>query len=94
MTAWLDDNCGADGWATFDFSRMISGAWCHRFVIHVDAVSGESAFLIYGSRFAQLLELPEKPISGVPTTRQLPGRYRRFLPRAVARQSPKRHPSG
>jgi hypothetical protein len=59
----------------FDFSRMISGAWCYRFVIHVDAVAGEPAFLIYGSRFAQLLELPEKPISGVPITRQLPGRY-------------------
>jgi hypothetical protein len=74
---------------------MISGAWCHRFVIHVDAVSGESAFLIYGSRFAQLLELPEKPISGVPTTRQLPGRYRRFLPRAVALGKKRRYrPSG
>src|SRR5205807_1684103 len=59
----------------FDFSRMITGAWCHRFVICVDAVEGEPSFLIYGSRFAQLLELPEKPISGVPITRQLPGRY-------------------
>ena len=56
----------------FDFSRMINGAWSHRFVICGDAVAGEPAFLIYGSRFAQLLELPEKPISGVPITRQLP----------------------
>ena len=59
----------------FDFSRMISGSWTHRFVICADAVAGEPAFLIYGSRFAQLLELPEKPISGVPISRQLPGRY-------------------
>ena len=59
----------------FDFSQMISGAWSHRFVICVDAVAGGPSFLIYGSRFAQLLELPETPISGVPIARQLPGRY-------------------
>jgi hypothetical protein len=33
------------------------------------------AFLIYGSRFAKLLELPERPTRGIPITRQLPGRY-------------------
>ena len=38
-------------------------------------VAGELAFLIYGSSFAKLLELPEKPIHGIPITRQLPGRY-------------------
>jgi hypothetical protein len=59
----------------FDFSRMISGAWSHRFVIRADAVVNELAFLIYGSSFAKLLELPEKPIRGIPITRQLPGRY-------------------
>ena len=59
----------------FDFSRMIGGAWSQRFVICADAVVGELTFLIYGSRFAQLLELPEGPISGVPITPQLPGRY-------------------
>jgi hypothetical protein len=59
----------------FDFSRMICGAWCYRFVISVDAVAGEPTFLIYGSKFAQLLGLAQKPISGVPITRQLPGRY-------------------
>jgi hypothetical protein len=59
----------------FDFSRMVGGAWSQRFVICADAVVGELSFLIYGSRFAQLLELPEEPISGVPIARQLPGRY-------------------
>jgi hypothetical protein len=59
----------------FDFSRMISGAWSCRFVICADAILGELTFLIYGSRFAQLLELPAEPVSGVPITRQLPGRY-------------------
>ena len=35
----------------------------------------ELAFLIYGSGFAKLLELPEKTIRGIPITRQLPRRY-------------------
>jgi hypothetical protein len=59
----------------FDFSLMIGGAWNYRFVICTDAVVGELTFLIYGSRFAQLLELPAEPVSGVPIIRQLPGRY-------------------
>ena len=59
----------------FDFSRMIVGAWSHRFVICTDTVVGELVFLIYGSRFAQLLELPEEPISGILINGQLPGRY-------------------
>jgi hypothetical protein len=59
----------------FDFSGMIGGAWSHRFVICADAVVGELTFLIYGSSFAQLLELPEEPISDISITRQLPGRY-------------------
>jgi len=59
----------------FDFSRMIAGDWSHRFVICTDAVVSELVFLIYGSRFAQLLELLEEPISGNPITGQLPERY-------------------
>jgi hypothetical protein len=58
----------------FDFSSVI-GAWNYRFVICTDAGVGELTFLIYGSRFAQLLELPAEPISGIPIARQLPGRY-------------------
>ena len=59
----------------FDFSGMIGGAWSHRFVICADPSVGELSFLIYGSRFAQLLDLPEEPISGSPISRLLPGRY-------------------
>ena len=59
----------------FELSRMSSGAWSHRFVICAAAVVNELAFLIYGSRFAKLLELPERPTRGIPITRQLPGRY-------------------
>jgi hypothetical protein len=54
---------------------MRSGAWSNRFVICAEAVVNELAFLIYGSRFAKLLELPERPTRGIPITRQLPGRY-------------------
>jgi len=59
----------------FDFSAVIGGAWNYRFVICTDAAVAELTFLIYGSRFAQLLELPAEPISGIPIARQLPGRY-------------------
>jgi hypothetical protein len=63
----------------FDFSSMIGGAWNHRFVICTDAGVGELTFLLYGSRFAQLLELPAEPTSGIPIARQLPSRYLRLF---------------
>jgi hypothetical protein len=59
----------------FDFSWMIGGSWSHRFVICADAADGELTFLMYGSRFAQLLELPPEPVTGLPIARQLPRRY-------------------
>ena len=61
--------------AAFDFSRMIGGAWSHRFVVYVDPVSSDLKFLTYGSKFAELLELSQKPIGDFPINRQLPGRY-------------------
>jgi len=63
----------------FDFSWMIGGAWSHRFVICADAVGGELTFLMYGSRFAQLLELPLEPVAGLGIGRQLPRRYLRLF---------------
>jgi hypothetical protein len=63
----------------FDFSCMIGGAWSHRFVICADAADGELTFLMYGSRFAQLLDLPPEPVAGLPIARQLPRRYLRLL---------------
>ena len=59
----------------FDFSSMIDGAWSYRFLICADTVDGEIAFLMYGTRFAQLLDLPPEPIAGLPIGRQLPPRY-------------------
>jgi hypothetical protein len=78
----------------FDFSRMVGGAWSQRFVICGDAVAGELTFLLYGSGFAQLLELPEKPVSGIPIVRQLPRRYLPLFTEgcrdAIARAAPVR----
>ena len=78
----------------FDLSRVAGGAWSHRFVICADAVADELSFLIYGSRLAQLLELPEEPTSGVPITRQLPPRYQPLFIRgcrnAIAQSAPVR----
>jgi len=78
ISFWRQKASESDGLpppSAFDFSRIIGGAWSYRFVLCVDVVVGELSFLIYGSRFAKLFELPEEPISGVPISRQLPGRY-------------------
>jgi hypothetical protein len=61
--------------SAFDFSRIICYAWSYRFVICADAVLGELSFLIYGSSFAKLLELPKEPIADMPIARQLQQRY-------------------
>jgi len=78
----------------FDLSRMVGGAWSHRFVIRADAATDELSLLIYGSKFAELLELPEEPLSGAPISRQLPGRYLSLFTRgcraAISRAAPVR----
>ena len=40
-----------------------------------DAIVGDHGFLIYGSQFALLLELPETPAFGAPLANQLLGRF-------------------
>jgi len=77
----------------FDFSRMISGAWSHRFVICADAVAGEPSFLIYGD-LRSCLNCPRSRSAAFQSPGNSPGDICRFLPRAVAMQSPKRHRSG
>jgi hypothetical protein len=59
----------------FDLSRL-NGDWGHRFLISTDKVVEDSVFLIYGSPFARLLDLPETPRSFTPMVEQLPERYR------------------
>ena len=57
----------------FDLSRTID--WSYRFIICGEDVN-DSVFLLYGSHFARLLELPEKPNYYDPVIAQLPPRYR------------------
>jgi hypothetical protein len=61
--------------ATFDFSPM-RGDWGHRFLICSEPSATSAAFVIYGSKFAQLLGLPEKVTFSIPLIHQLPERYR------------------
>jgi hypothetical protein len=59
----------------FDFSWMAGGAWSQRFIISASVADGELTFLMYGSQFAQLLELPPEPAPSRPIARQIPRRY-------------------
>jgi hypothetical protein len=59
--------------AEFDFSR-IRCDWGYRFIISGGDVES-SVFLVYGSQFARLLELREKPICYKSMIDQLPERY-------------------
>jgi hypothetical protein len=59
---------------TFDFSAMRRD-WGYRFLICSDQSAENVAFVVYGSKFAQLLGLPEKATTITPVIRQLPERY-------------------
>jgi len=58
--------------AALDLAEMNTADWSHRFVIAVDPVVENSSLLLYGTRFAKLLELPPKGTPHVPLVRQLP----------------------
>jgi hypothetical protein len=58
-----------------DLAQIDSEEWAHRFLIAVDHVIERSSLLLYGSRFAQLLQLPSIPRPDRPILRQLPPRY-------------------
>src|ERR1700739_4906327 len=79
----------------FELSQMLRRDWAYRFLISADAVVENHAFLIYGAKFAQLLELPETPLPLVPMLPQLPERYRPVFVRgcgaAIAERGPVRH---
>jgi len=57
----------------FDLSQTID--WSYRFIICGDDIR-HSVFLLYGSHFARLLRLPERPNYYDPMIVQLPPRYR------------------
>jgi len=79
--------------AAFDFAPLTGERAC-RFILCGDAVVEDATFLAYGTRFARLLELPEKPVIETPALRQLPGRYLPLFAEgyseAVARAEPAR----
>ena len=61
--------------AALDLGSMNSSDWSNRFLIAVDPAIEKSALLLYGPKFAQLLNLPAQPRMDRPMTRQLPRRY-------------------
>jgi len=78
ITLWHNKASASGGLppiTAFDLSRL-SDDWGHRFLISTDKIVADSVFLIYGSPFARLLELPEAPLSFTPMLEQLPERYR------------------
>jgi hypothetical protein len=61
--------------AALDLGRINSQEWAHRFLIAVDRVIERSSLLLYGCKFAQLVQLPQRPRPDRPMLRQLPARY-------------------
>jgi hypothetical protein len=49
--------------------------WGHRFLICSDLNLENAAFVMYGIKFAQLLDMPEKVQAVVPLFQQIPERY-------------------
>jgi len=56
---------------TFDFSPM-RGEWGSRFLICGSYEVEAAVFVTYGSGFAELLDLPEEPVTNIPFIRQIP----------------------
>jgi hypothetical protein len=77
----------------FDFSPMRKD-WGYRFLICSDQSAENAAFVVYGLKFAQLLGLPERAITGISVTHQLPERYRPVFAegcsKAIAEPAPAR----
>ena len=60
---------------TFDFSSMRKD-WCYRFLICGAHAAEDAVFVTYGSKFAQLLGLPDKALTATPFIQQIPKPYR------------------
>lgn len=61
--------------AALELGNIKSEEWSHRFLMAADPLIERSVLLMYGDRFARLLDLPERPRVTVPIVRQLPPRY-------------------
>jgi hypothetical protein len=58
-----------------DLASINTADWSNRFLISIDPVIEKSALLLYGPKFARLLNLPGQPRMDRPMLRQLPPRY-------------------
>lgn len=75
---WEDkvDALGPDATiAALDLGAINGADWSNRFVIAVDERIERSSLLLYGSKFARLLDLPAKVRRDLPLVRQLPWRF-------------------
>ena len=75
---WEDkiDALGQDATlAALDLGAIDSADWSNRFFIAIDKRIERSSLLLYGSKFAQLLDLPAKVRRDLPLVRQLPRRF-------------------
>jgi hypothetical protein len=70
--------------AALDLASINTADWSNRFLISVDPVIERSALLLYGPKFARLLNLPEQPRMNLPMLRQLPRRYAELFLRGCA----------
>jgi hypothetical protein len=70
--------------AALDLASINTADWSNRFLISVDPVIERSALLLYGPKFARLLNLPEQPRMDRPMLRQLPRRYADIFLRGCA----------
>ncbi|HLY47070.1 MAG TPA: hypothetical protein VKQ73_15920 [Stellaceae bacterium] len=61
--------------AALDLGSIDSPQWANRFLIAADPVIERSLLLLYGGKFAELLELPERARTDLPIVRQLPARF-------------------
>jgi hypothetical protein len=61
--------------AALDLGDIARLDWSNRFLISIDPVVERSSLVIYGKKFASLLQLPEKPRPELSLLRQLPHRY-------------------
>ena len=61
--------------AALDLAAINSADWSNRFVIAIDQRIESSTLLLYGPKFAQLLDLPPKARCDLPLVRQLPPRF-------------------
>jgi hypothetical protein len=60
---------------TLDVSEMSTDEWAYRFILTTDPIVENWVPLIYGPKFAELLDLPANPFPDIPMIEQLAQRF-------------------